>query len=284
MSNGLYNGLDIGLHNGLYEGMDRGMRNGLYNNDSFIKRNIVKDGLQLFLDFSNPRCYNYGKGEVGNIVYDLSNYRRNLSVQNLSGRATADSPYVDYSPVSHWNNYTLNGVGQSYLKSPNNTDFDIGTNAGFTISMWINVPIATTDYNVFAGKTIAGFVTGRWQFHFMNNMALGFLTQPFNNDILQTADNVLVLNRWHYVTATYSRIGIDAMKIYVDRNLVASLASANTTTNYTVNAPFCIGIHSQLINASGARFKMNFAKWYNRPLTIEEIRRNYETTKQFMKV
>ena len=196
MSNGLYNGLDNGLRSGVYNGLDSGVRNGMFENETVIKKQVIQEGLQLYLDFSNPRCYNSGRGQIGDTVSNLVNgSTKKLTIGNLTGRTTANAPYVEYNPIPYWNNYTLNGTGQNYLTSPNNTDFDIGIGtSGATWSMWVNIPVSCPDYNVFMGKTIAGFVVGRWQMYFMNTMAVGFLIQIDNNTLIQSANNVLKLD------------------------------------------------------------------------------------------
>ena len=284
MSNGLYNGLDNGLQKGEYNGQLNGLELGMFDNEIVIKKQVIQEGLQLYLDFSNPRCYNSGIGQIGDTVSNLVNgSTKKLTIGNLTGRTTANAPYVEYNPIPYWNNYTLNGTGQNYLTSPNNTDFDIGiSTSGATWSMWVNIPVSCPDYSVFMGKTIAGFVVGRWQMYFMNTMAVGFLIQIDNNTFIQSANNVLKLDTWHCLTATYIRdYGI---RLYVDNKLVAEGTTTPTISNITVNAPFRIGTHSGNINASGARFKMNYATIYNRCLTRSELTYNYNTTKQFMKV
>jgi len=283
MYNGLYNGLDNGLRSGVYNGLDSGVRNGMFENETVIKKQVIQEGLQLYLDFSNPRCYNSGRGQIGDTVSNLVNgSTKKLTIGNLTGRTTANAPYVEYNPIPYWNNYTLNGTGQNYLTSPNNTDFDIGIGtSGATWSMWVNIPVSCPDYNVFMGKTIAGFVVGRWQMYFMNTMAVGFLIQIDNNTLIQSANNVLKLDTWHCLTATYIRdYGI---RLYVDNKLVAEGTTTPTISNITVNAPFRIGTHSGNIGLN-ARFKTNYITLYNRALTLDELTYNYETTKAWMRV
>ncbi len=280
MSNGLHNGLDNGLHNGLYYGHKAGQEEGLFENEKFIIKDVIKDGLQLYLDFSNPKCYNYGQGQIGNTIYNLVQNNKNLIIQNLTGRDVANAPYVDYTPIAHWNNYTLNYINQSYMTSPNNTDFDLGLN-GMTLSMWVNIPIANTDYTSICCKSFLGHVIGRWLFYFRNAWGIGFFTQTAagNTDIV-SANNVLVPDKWHYISAVFDRI--NGIKLYVDNVLVAS-ASLNTVgENLTVSQPFHIGMHSQNYSGSGGRFKGNYMTYYNRALSVNELTYNYVVTKRYI--
>lgn len=283
MSNGLYNGLDNGLTKGEFNGQRNGLENGMFENETVIKKEVIQEGLQLYLDFSNPRCYNYGQGEIGNPIYNLiKGGGKNLSVQNLTGRTVPNAPYVDYAPFAHWNNYTLNGINQSYLASPNNTDFDIGTSGGFTVSMWIKVVATAPDYSVIFGKTIAGFVDNRYQVYTLANGVFGFLIQIGNATLIETPQNTFTIGKWCYLTATYIRdYGI---RLYVNNVLLASGTTIPKVNNLTINANYRIGTHSGNINASGARFEMNYYTHYNRELSRDELTYNYNTTKQFMKL
>lgn len=282
MYNGLYNGLDNGLRSGVYNGLDSGVRNGMFENETVIKKQVVQEGLQLYLDFSNPRCYNSGRGQIGDTVSNLVNgSTKKLTIGNLTGRTTADAPYVEYNPIPYWNNYTLNGTGQNYLTSPNNTDFDIGLN-GLTVSMWVNPVIALTDLDIFIGKTLWGSVTGRWQLMSRLPMQLGFLVQTSAGaTIISSGNNALVIDKWQYITIVFNRI--TGIKLYVN-NVVVRAESINTVgENLTVNRPFRVGTHSDGVGLS-ARFKTNYITLYNRALTLDELTYNYETTKAWMRV
>lgn len=282
MYNGLYNGLDNGLRSGVYNGLDSGVRNGMFENETVIKKQVVQEGLQLYLDFSNPRCYNSGRGQIGDTVSNLVNgSTKKLTIGNLTGRTTADAPYVEYNPIPYWNNYTLNGTGQNYLTSPNNTDFDIGLN-GLTVSMWVNPVIALTDFDTFIGKTFYGSITGRWQLMSRLPMQLGFLVQTSAGaTIISSGNNALVIDKWQYITIVFNRI--TGIKLYVN-NVVVRAESINTVgENLTVNRPFRVGTHSDGVGLS-ARFKTNYITLYNRALTLDELTYNYETTKAWMRV
>ena len=282
MYNGLYNGLDNGLRSGVYNGLDSGVRNGMFENETVIKKQVVQEGLQLYLDFSDPRCYNSGRGQIGDTVSNLVNgSTKKLTIGNLTGRTTADAPYVEYNPIPYWNNYTLNGTGQNYLTSPNNTDFDIGLN-GLTVSMWVNPVIALTDFDTFIGKTLAGSVTGRWQLMSRLPMQLGFLIQTSAGETTITSgNNALVIDKWQYITIVFNRI--TGIKLYIN-NVQHQAFSINTVgENLTVNRPFRVGTHSDNIGLN-ARFKTNYITLYNRALTLDELTYNYETTKAWMRV
>ena len=282
MYNGLYNGLDNGLRSGVYNGLDSGVRNGMFENETVIKKQVVQEGLQLYLDFSNPRCYNSGRGQIGDTVSNLVNgSTKKLTIGNLTGRTTADAPYVEYNPIPYWNNYTLNGTGQNYLTSPNNTDFDIGLN-GLTVSMWVNPVIALTDFDTFIGKTFYGSITGRWQLMSRLPMQLGFLVQTSaGTTAISSGNDALVIDKWQYITIVFNRI--TGIKLYVN-NVVVRAESINTVgENLTVNRPFRVGTHSDGVGLS-ARFKTNYITLYNRALTLDELTYNYETTKAWMRV
>ena len=282
MYNGLYNGLDNGLRSGVYNGLDSGVRNGMFENETVIKKQVVQEGLQLYLDFSNPRCYNSGRGQIGDTVSNLVNgSTKKLTIGNLTGRTTADAPYVEYNPIPYWNNYTLNGTGQNYLTSPNNTDFDIGLN-GLTVSMWVNPVIALTDLDTFIGKTLWGSVTGRWQLMSRLPMQLGFLVQTSAGETsISSGNNALVIDKWQYITIVFNRI--TGIKLYVNNVVVREFSINTVGENLTVNRPFRVGTHSDGVGLS-ARFKTNYITLYNRALTLDELTYNYETTKAWMRV
>lgn len=125
--------------------------------------------------------------------------------------------------------------------------------------------------------------TGRWAFVFKDTLALEFYFQSSSgfNDLIST-NNVLVLNKWQYITVVLNRT--TGVKLYVDNVEVGSLNINTSGENLTVNRPFHIGLHSDNLVASGARFEMNYYTHYNRALSRDELTYNYNTTKQFMKV
>ena len=280
MYNGLYNGLDNGLRSGVYNGLDSGVRNGMFENETVIKKQVVQEGLQLYLDFSNPRCYNSGRGQIGDTVSNLVNgSTKKLTIGNLTGRTTANAPYVEYNPIPYWNNYTLNGTGQNYLTSPNNTDFDIGLN-GLTVSMWVNMSVPSPGY--FMGKSLAGGVVGRWSFYTISNQ-IQFLVQT-STGVYNIAFNPpdLILNKWQYITVVFNRT--TGIVNYIDNVACIRFPLNSVGENLTVNRPFRIGSHSDNILDAGARCKMNYITLYNRALTEAELTYNYNITKQFMRL
>lgn len=280
--NGLYNGLDNGLTKGEFNGQRNGLENGMFENETVIKKQVVQEGLQLYLDFSNPRCYNSGRGQIGDTVSNLVNgSTKKLTIGNLTGRTTANAPYVEYNPIPYWNNYTLNGTGQNYLTSPNNTDFDIGLN-GLTVSMWVNTVTTLAHCDNFICKTLADSVTGRWQLFSTLPMQLAFLIQTSAGaPIITTGNDALVIGKWQYITVVFNRI--TGIKLYIN-NVERQAFSINTVgENLTVNRPFRVGTHSDNIGLN-ARFKTNYITLYNRALSLDELTYNYETTKAFMKV
>jgi len=280
--NGLYNGLDNGLTKGEFNGLLDGSKNGMFDNETVIKKDVIQEGLQLYLDFSNPKCYNFGQGQIGNTISNLvKGNTKKLTIGNSTGRTTANAPYVQYNPNAYWNNYTLNGVGQSYLTSPNNTDFDIGLN-GLTVSMWVNTVTTLADFDIFICKTLAGSVTGRWQFMSRLPMQLAFLIQTSAGiTSISSGNDALVIGKWQYITVVFNRI--TGIKLYVN-NVELQAFSINTVgENLTVNRPFRVGTHSDNIGIS-TRFKTNYITLYNRALSSDELTYNYNTTKAFMKL
>lgn len=283
MSNGLFNGLDNGLHNGIYNGSLDGSKVGMFENETVIKKQVVQENLQLYLDFSNPKCYNFGQGQIGNTISNLvKGSTKNLTIGNLTGRTTANAPYVEYSPMAHWNNYTLNGVGQNYLTSPNNTDFDIGLN-GLTVSLWVNMAATTgSGYDIFVGKQLAGYVTGRWGLNANLNHLYFFIQTSAGNQYIGFGPPNLELNKWQYITVVFNRSS--GISTYIDNVLVINFPLNTVGENLTVNRPFRVGAHSDSISGYGARCKMNYITLYNRALSRAELTYNYNTTKQFMKL
>ena len=280
MSNGLYKGLENGLLKGEFNGLEDGCKNGMFDNETFIKKKVIQEGLQLYLDFSNPRCYNYGRGQIGDKVYNLVNNNKNFTIGNLTGRTTANAPYVEYNPIPAWNNYTLNGTGQNYLTSPNNTDFDIGLN-GLTVSMWVNMSVLTSA-GYFMGKSLAGGVVGRWSFYTISNQIQFLVHTATGGYNIAFSPPDLILNKWQYITVVFNRT--TGIVNYID-NVVCIRFPLNTVgENLTVNRPFRIGSHSDNILDAGARCKINYITLYNRALTEAELTYNYNITKQFMRL
>lgn len=180
MNNGLYNGLDSGVHNGLYGGLDIGVMSGMFDNETTKKKEIIKNGLIMYYDV--PTSFSY-KG--GNIIYDLSIRSVNGTLLNGVGYRTTKGGALYFDGVN------------DYVSST------IPTLTTYSISMWVysfNVT-GTVFYILGTSNTAQGFYYGGGAV----GGVYGFFDGTTGLNINGGAGNQAVINTWKYLTFTAKR-------------------------------------------------------------------------------
>ena len=234
--------------------------------------NIVTDGLVFHIDSQNSKSYN----NIGTEAYSLvkrengSNFRR-LTIQ--SG--------VTIQSMDNINYFFLNGV--NYLSS-----FSFGTPMvnippNITYASWFSHDRSLPQGSVLFLPGTGASSNRTWLFPFGNsiNFALTDGTAQFGVTYNQfTASNFP--NEFNYVVATCQlepSLTASTLSIYVNGNLVRQLTNQGRVSGRPSgpNEPD-IGRGS---SAGSSRFngKIATASIYNKCLSLDEIRQNYNTLK-----
>ena len=224
---------------------------------------IVTDGLVLMLDAANPKSY----PGSGTTWYDLSGNNLHASLLNGAG----------FEPDAQ-GTITFDGVND-YASVPSSPLTAINV---FTFELWVNrTGIATTTgpYDRIFQK--AGGHSGypAWGFHLGENTpaspsfksARSSGLGDTNNTIGFTAEAAMEFNEWYCYTAT------------LDGSLNLKLYHNGILNNEGVLNGVPMSTEDQILIAigDGREFygKIPSVKVYNRALTAEEVKQNYNATK-----
>ena len=218
---------------------------------------IVTDGLVLCLDAANKRSY----PQTGSVWSDLSGNGYTGTLQNAPQFYNYNRGY-----------FTFNGADES-------TYFGDILDMGYQ-SMTICAFVKTSSGGgVIVGKHSLRLNTGRWYLSFTSDgkvrniidVGTGGLALDSITDIRNTG--------WRMITGVWDRsVG---RKVYIDDKLESSNSQNSSATNMQNSDPFRVGSGSSSNGSThGAYFNGDIANVsvYNRALTADEVRRNYEAT------
>jgi hypothetical protein len=219
---------------------------------------IIEDGLVLYLDTANQKSYP-GTGITWN---DLSGNVNNGTLVNG----------VDYSG-NNLGFFTFDGVND-YITVSHNTNINLVNT--FTLEAWVKY--TTTSNTVLIEKSNNNT---HYQFQVFSNTQgspgiagqLVFMLQPNSNNWVVSG---IVTNNgsWHHVVGTYERT-LSTAKIYINgilRNTNSSILNGPTSNTQ----PLLIGSRSGNVGFGGS---VSNIKIYNKVLTAEEIKTNFEATR-----
>jgi hypothetical protein len=213
---------------------------------------IITDGLILAFDIANPRCY----AGTGNTVFDLSRNNLNGTLVNgptYSGTGTTSSIVFDRT--------------NDYVAISDNSLLNTFTN----MTLEVVVKYTTTNNQIFAQK---------WNY---SGGSQGYTIELFNNAIAAACyaggsyPNAPIssypINNVYHIILTLSG---STQTLYINGVSVAS-TSGGSIPNLT-GTSLTIGNRSDL---TGTYLGGNIylTKFYNRALSVQEIRQNYNATK-----
>ena len=206
---------------------------------------IVTDGLVLCLDAADQNSYSGS----GNTWYDLSGNGKNGTLKN--------------SPIFNSNGYfTFNSSNSRWVE----LDTALSLSGAFTMTCFFTK--ANSTERSFLGKTTG--VTAGTKIIFLGND--DFFMRMVDSDAATIFDigyDSSMNNSWHFVAAV--RTSANVCK--------ASLDGGNLVTGATLTGTFAP--NAIATNFSSQYWDGNFAdmKMYNRELSLDEIRQNYNATK-----
>ena len=228
---------------------------------------LVMDGLVFSIDAGNSRCYSGS----GNTTFSLTN-NINLTLNNGVGFTSANRGMfafdgtndsitsADYNiPYSSNTLYTLEAVCR-FNTNPNSyqTVFlygDGNQNEGLIISK------SRSGYG--NGYVYGGVVSG----------GVGVLSGT-----TFTGDQIVSLGLAHYVVTVTKPGSNYVVNMYVNGELNSSTTSAYTT--YTFNTPNFLGLSSGGSYSEHVNGNIALIRIYNRALSAQEIKQNYNATKK----
>ena len=210
---------------------------------------IIEDGLVLCLDAANINSY----PKSGATWSDLSGNGNHGALQNMENNFDAGNK----------GSLTFDGSNE-YVARPN----FIGTTSTFSVCHWIKLAANQTTRTIFSNYTSSnrGWVTG------ISDNSQNVVKFYLGNTVHLYASSALDINVWYLVSVTYDN---GNPKIYINDTLNNSSSSATVVFGSTLysNDIGRLGVGAQYFNGSIANVFV-----YNRALTADEVRRNYEAT------
>lgn len=219
---------------------------------------IVTDGLVLCLDAANRRSY----PGAGTTWTDLSGNGNNGTLTNGPTFSAANG-----------GNVVFDG-SDDYVDCGNNSSLSLN---GMTISAWIKAQSATSNYRFIVGdESLNG---APWNYRLYIKVSDGLLVYDmYNGSTIGSLTSTIAVNdnKWHYVCGTRTVVN-GAINLYIDAQLNKSgTDSSNRSTLgnkvWVGRSPYSNGSYPFLGNISMAQI-------YNRALSPQEIRQNYNATK-----
>jgi hypothetical protein len=216
----------------------------------FAGPKIIEDGLVLYLDAANQKSY----PGTGTTWFGLT--------QNINGNINNNPTYLNnnggiFSFDGTNENITINEISSLNLQN-------------YTYSFWIKrIEPANSGWIQFIQRSTSGRNPGIWFYiNEANRIHFSiFVSGGFNTSVNPSG---FFINEWHYFTATVSfASNTTVLKGYTDGVLKETATHAN-------NSP-ALGTGSSYIG--NRQFELGNFAVYNRALSQEEIKTNFEATR-----
>jgi hypothetical protein len=219
-------------------------------NYGFVGPRIVRDGLQLYLDATNPNSFNVSR----------------TTWKDISTNTSTDAAQLVNNPIFATNKFIFNG-SNTVIIIPELSRLNTQT---LTIESWVNVPSLAQNGFIFE----KGNQNTQYGLFFETSSIK--LRQQFgagNND-LTVPDDSISTNTWNHIVATFTN---GNRRIYINSILAASDTQAGTILT---NPNGCsIGSYGGFNGGRGYHLNGSIStiRIYNRPLSPTEIYTNYKT-------
>jgi hypothetical protein len=222
---------------------------------------IVMNGLVLAIDAANSRCYS-GSGLT---LYDLA-----------SGIGATLVGGVGFS-TSGSGSFNFDGTND-YINIPNDSRFTNTTN--LSINMWVRSNFTTSRYSDLIGKGTSDS-DEEYTILFASN-TIYFDVGGASGPYIQTSYSTTA-QTWYNVCCTHSRSGGNSdLKLYVNGSNVAATTLAPTAIPIDNNSNITIGQRYNSGSSASSSYSglISQVQIYNKTLTAQEVRQNYNATKK----
>ena len=265
---------------------------GFTTNGEILDPNIVTDGLALWFDPGNfyssqgmSSYYNCGYGcqyyasdpgctHCDTAILDMSGngydgYAKTMSVLYNSTNGGGSL----YFPLN--NNYTISGMtgwGSSFISV-----------SGITVDAWY-MPSGFTSLGGYIISNVGRFFPSGFYISVVlpPQITFGVVGNP-SGGLVITSSTVPVKDTWYNIVGTMSCTGGTHMvlKLYINGELERSGSNVSTTPDLGTSSALLIG--NEEIDGSGVRplpGNLGPIRLYNRPLSHDEVRQNFNDTRR----
>ena len=225
------------------------------------REGIVTDGLELWLDASNPASY---PGD-GTTWYDLSGNVNNGIMVNGVAYSTANGGVMRFDGVDD----RVPIVNSRYIYY----------NQPFTLSAWVNLSAFTSTHPTIFSLNSDG--NGYWVClsNRVSYLGLYFGAASVFSRFKTNTPTSYFLNKWVQITITYDGVNpasVNSFKAYIDNVDTAFNAGSPMANN---NKSSLIGWRSDDFTAARFNGQINDTIIYSRALTPAEVNQNFNATK-----
>lgn len=211
---------------------------------------IVMDGLVFCIDAANTRSYSGS----GNTIYDLSNFGNTGILTNGPTFSALNGGTILFDST---NDYISFGTASSVKPT------QLSLACFFRINS-INAP------NVIAGKQGTGIGAASYALVVQN----GKLNFRIESGGIQDASYTFSdTSNYNYAVGTYDGL---ALKLYLNGTLVGT-STTSVSIIYSDSYPLLLGYYA---SAFATNMNVGSLKLYNRALSAQEIKQNYNATKK----
>tara|TARA_R110002012_G_scaffold124221_1_gene275163 strand:+ start:9346 stop:13455 length:4110 start_codon:yes stop_codon:yes gene_type:complete len=187
-------------------------------------------------------------------------------------------------PMNRVRQKGLNLDGDGYIKTDTRSGLNMSN--GFSTSFWVNCrDVNTRQWLVTKGTAVNTYASdkgfGTTIFTPSNPGEYPRIYATINTSAAKYQLNTteaLVENDWLYVTVTYTPNTNNGFKLYINEDLISSI-----TPSGTVNETHDLIIGENYLKESGNVYPsvsiIDEVKWYNKSLSLSEIKKNYKATK-----
>ena len=225
---------------------------------------MVRSGLIVYLDSLNPKSY----PGTGTTWYDLSGNNNHGTLTGFTGPSAGSTSGFDTN-TKHMMFDRHSGAGDGVannrvtINNSNSLDGCVVT-TGMTVSFWLKVTTYTCTAMTKWSDSWEIFYCS--DLHWRTNGTGGSTT----NSGLAVGTN---LNKFHLITATHS--GTER-KFYINGDLYYT--NSNTVTSQNLTNPVSIGAYDNGNYATIGAIPTYFL--YNRVLSLEEVKQNFEALRR----
>ncbi len=205
----------------------------------------------------------------------------NLCNNGLHGKLTNPTPTATmWTPTPFGGGLSFVSGSSQFVDCSNNAVFDVGTNLGFSASVWLRTTAAAYAPAVAGviGKTLQTAASGRWAILWDTPTGLVYgLFDPDGTNGIETA-GLSGLNDgfWHKITMVIDRVG-GTVTLYADSGMpnaqsTQSAVVVNTTSNITITNAMRIGSYDNSSSVAANFFSgmiANPSVWH-RVVTLAE--------------
>jgi len=219
----------------------------------------------------------YWRNNGTDIWTDLSPYVNNGTV---NGSPTTiqlqEVPYFKKDtfglPMNKVRQRGLNLDGDSYIKIDDDNDFNMSS--GFSTCFWVNCrDITTRQWLVTKGTAVNSYASDKgFGTTILNSKIYASINTSNNKEQVLTTD--VTEGDWLYVTVTYTPD--TSFKLYINEDLIDTDTPSGTVDE---THDVYIGENYELNTGYTSHSIIDEVKWYNRPLGLSEIKKNYKATK-----